>query len=344
VSKTFFIIGGAGFVGSRIAKELTDSGNKVIVYDAFLNFVSPSHSDYKFFLNYRLEHLLHQVRILKGDIRNREYLDASIREFNPEYVIHLAALADAIKSREFPREAKAINVDGTTNVLKAITRLENLERFVFASSSFIYGNFQHHPADEEHPLNPIDIYGKTKVLGEKLTKKYCTEAGIDYTIIRPSAVYGYGDANKRVVQLFIESALEGSNLELYYGGETKIDFTYIDDLVDGFTKALFSKKAADQTFNITFGQGRSVRQLALLIKDYIPGTKIVTKSEAIKRPERGALDVTKTKKLLGYNPEFNLENGIKKYFQDILRYNPDYDTFIDTRHRKRRNNVSYRST
>ena len=315
----FFIIGGCGFVGSHISRRLLSEGDEVVCFDAFLNFIDPLKSNYERILKARLSDIKDKVKIIRGDIRHKGDLLRALREEKPEVVIHLAALPIATKSNEFPEDAISINLDGLVNVLESLRELGSVKRFVYTSSSFVYGDFVKEVADEEHPLNPIDIYGGTKLAGEVLTRAYSKKFGIDYTIIRPSAVYGPGDANRRVSQVFVENALKGEPLKLFDGGLEKIDFTHVTDAATGFVLAAKSAKAKNETFNITAGNARTIKEFAELVAKHVPNTKFVESGTDIRRPKRGSLSIEKAKRLLGFSPKTNIEEGIEKYVEFVKK-------------------------
>ena len=181
----------------------------------------------------------------------------------------------------------------------------------------VYGNFKKLPCPENHPTNPKGIYGVTKLGAEHLTRVFAERNNFNYITIRPSAVYGPTDSNRRVVQLFIENALNGKPIELHDGGQNKLDFTFVEDLADGIVLALKKDSVKNQTFNLTRGQGRSLKALAKIVKTHFPKVKIISKplDKSLRRPKRGAMDIKKAKKLLGYQPQFTLEKGVKKYIQ-----------------------------
>lgn len=314
-----FITGGAGFIGYFLTKKLLERGNEVIIYDAFLSYVSPLDSHYPFYLQMRLNDIEKKVNIIRGDVRYRGSLVRALKETKPEIVIHLAAIPIASISNQFSEDATQINLNGTITVLESMRVVDTIKRFVYASSSFIYGNFQYEPANEEHPPSPIDLYGATKLSGEILTKAFGEKFGIDYTIVRPSSVYGPTDCNRRVSQIFIESAFLGKPLVLENDGLDKVDFTYVEDVADAFVLASFSPEARNQTFNITRGEGRSTYEYAEVLKSLIPGIKTVVKKSDQVRPRRGALDISKARKLLKYEPKYSLEEGLSRYADFIKK-------------------------
>ena len=153
---------------------------------------------------------------------------------------------------------------GETGSTGAIERMRargcDLERFIFLSSSMVYGNFKTETVDEDHPLDPIGIYGALKLSGEKIVIAYNQVFGLPYTIIRPSALYGARCVSRRVGQVYIETAVRGGKLRVDGDGAERIDFTYIDDLVDGICRTITTPEAKNQTFNLTNGGARSINR------------------------------------------------------------------------------------
>lgn len=317
-----FITGGAGFIGYFITKELLERGNEVTIYDNFLNYISPLESHYPHYLERRLNDLQGKARIIRGDVRYRGFLVNALKEVRPEVVIHLAAIPIANVSNQFSEDAIQINLNGTITTLETIRVIDSVRRFVYASSSFVYGDFKHPSVNEEEPTVPIDLYGGTKLAGEIFTKTFGHRFDIEYTIIRPSAVYGPTDCNRRVSQIFIENALQKEPLILDDGGKEKVDFTYVEDVAKGFVLATFHPNAKNQIFNITRGQARSTADYAHILKGLIPGVKTVVKKSDVVRPKRGTLDISKARDLLGYNPKYSLEEGLKLYVDFVKKYGP----------------------
>ena len=198
-------------------------------------------------------------------------------------------------------------------MLEAIRATPSVRRVVFVSSSFVYGHFQYEPADEKHPTDPIDVYGGAKLAGEALTKGFGRRFGLEFVVVRLSAVYGPTDANRRVTQIFVERALRGDPLVLHTGGHSRVDFTYCEDAAAGVAAAALAPAAANEVFNISRGEGRSIRELSAILAGEIPGTVTQERGADESRPERGGLRVDKARQLLGYRPRWSLEEGIAEY-------------------------------
>lgn len=314
-----FITGGCGFIGSYLSRELVERGHEVVLYDSYVNYVSPRQSHYYEYLLHRFEDIIPEsVEIIQGDTRNKSKTRRAIIETEPDRVVHLAALPIADVSNEHSEEAMDSILQGTANVLEAVRDSESVDRFVYTSSSMIYGDFEYRPADEEHSKTPKGIYGGAKYAGETITRSFCRRFDIDYVCIRPSAVYGPTDANRRVTQIFVERALAGEPLKLHNGGSQKLDFTHVTDTAHGFTLATLEPEAANENFNITRGQGRSIKELGQIVKESVPDAELIEEPQDTYRPRRGALDIAKAQDVLGYEPEYDLEDGIEEYV-DFVR-------------------------
>jgi len=319
--KKVLITGGAGFIGYYLTKELVKRGVDVVIYDSFMNYIPPLESRYSAYLEYRLNDIKNDCYIVRGDIRNRGNVIRVLNETKPEAIIHLAAIPIATVSNQFSEEAIQINLNGTVTLLECIRAVSSVKKFIFASSSFVYGDFKYEPADENHETSPIDIYGGTKLSGEILTKSFGKRYDIDYTIIRPSAVYGPTDANRRVSQILVENAFLGKPLIMHNNGNDRVDFTYVEDTAQGFALAVLNDDCRHKTFNITCGKGRSIREFIDILRNYFPDLTVKELPADERRPDRGGLDITKAENELGYQPANNLEKGIAKYVEFIKTTN-----------------------
>lgn len=315
--------GGAGFIGSHLIRRLVNDGHDVVSLDAYESYLSPTSGEYRRYLDLRLDDLENAVEFVSADTRNPIEVTRIVQQVEPDRIAHLAHLPLTGPCEDHPEEAVKSIVNGTVNLLQAAKATDAVERFLYTSSSMVYGEFQHSPADEEHPRNPKGVYGGAKYAGETLTRSFCRDTDLDFTVVRPSAVYGQTDANRRVTKIFVDRALEGRRLELHDGGEQVLDFTYIEDAAEGFTLALLEDSGANETFNVTYGEGRTIVELANVIGECVDGVETVDKSVGDFRPKRGALDVSKARNLLGYEPEYSLEEGIPRYVEFVREHRGD---------------------
>ena len=313
------ITGGAGFIGSYVCHKLLEMGHEIVVYDAFIQYISPLKSVLKEYTELRFQGIIDDIDIRRGDTRDKAHLRRIILETRPERILHLAALPIADLSNKHSEEALTSILEGAVNVLEVIRDVDFVDRFVYISSSMIYGDFEEIPAPEDHPKRPKDMYGGTKYAGEVMTETYSRRYGVPYSIVRPSAVYGPYDVNRRVSQIFIENALLGKPITLYSGGHQALDFTYVEDAAEGIIKVMFHENGAGNAFNITYGQGYKLREFAEILQGHFSDLEVnIVEEEDVFRPKRGALSIEKAKKLVGYNPQVDLHEGIKRYL-DVYR-------------------------
>ncbi|MGQ9846166.1 MAG: NAD-dependent epimerase/dehydratase family protein [Bacteroidales bacterium] len=321
------IMGGLGFIGYHLAKRLKHNGHDVVVFDAMFNYLPNNFDTWNFYIQFRKKELEKLgIIIIIEDIHTAN-LKQIIYQLNPEWIINLASMPIALLADINPFNAKKDIFDSNFNLLEALkTFSTKIQRYVYFSSSMVYGNFARDlngniiPADENQICKPIDTYGAFKAANELLIQQYAYRYQIPYTIIRPSSVYGPTDVNLRVTEIFIRKALKNESLVLDNGGQHQLDFTYIDDLIEGVVLALNSEKAINEIFNITYGEGRKIADLALILKQYFPNLTIQNNECKPYRPNRGALNINKAKTLLGYLPQYSLEKGIAKYIDFIQQH------------------------
>ena len=321
--KKILITGGLGFIGSALAKRLIEKNytNKCILVDNFGGYVNPSLNNYYDYRKKRIDTLPKKKFVIERlDTKNFKALLNVVLKYLPDVIYHTAALPLAKLSNVNADEAKEGSVDSTINLIDAINEIKSkkrkLPRFIYISSSMVYGDFEKNIINEEDKKNPKEAYGVMKYSGEIITKGLCKLYNLPFSIIRPSAVYGPMDMNRRVTQIFIEAAINNKEIKVE-GPNEKLDFTYIDDLVDGLILTASKKKAINQTFNITYGKGRKLIEFVNILKKYYPNLKVQIKPKDKSKPSRGTLSIKKAKKILGYNPKVNIEKGIKNYLNFI---------------------------
>jgi nucleoside-diphosphate-sugar epimerase len=310
------ILGGAGFIGHNVAKELHSLDHDVLVYDSFASYFPETQNAYLANLQIRLGILRDSgIPILRGEVTDYARLLFAVREYRPDVIIHLANIPVSTASNRFSKEAIDINLRATTYVIDVVRSVPSVKRLVYASSSYVYGDFQYEPVDEKHPFSPIDTYGATKAASEFLIRGIGKRFGLEYVIVRPSAVYGPTGSNGAVSQLFIENAILGKPLKLHNGGAARVDFTYVTDTAHGLVLAALVPDAANEIFNITRGEGRSLKEYAGILRRYVPDLTVEEAPQLEPIPKRGSLDISKARAILGYEPKYSLEEGIKEYYE-----------------------------
>jgi nucleoside-diphosphate-sugar epimerase len=321
--KRIALVGGAGFIGHSLALELTRRGAAVEIVDGLsvnnlLHYkgLPPGTANRDLYLRIigeRLEKLdAAGIPIRTIDARDYHLLTAALVDFQPDTIVHLAAIAHAGKSNKDPMSTFGHSLRTLENALD-YSRADNVGHFVFLSSSMVYGNFLTPEVSEDHQTEPIGIYGALKLSGEKIVKAYNQVFDLDYTVVRPSALYGPGCVSRRVSQIFIESALAGETLRVDGVGDEKVDFSYIDDVVDGLCRTIGHPAARNETFNITAGQGRSLAELVEQVQVHFPGIPVEYVERDALRPFRGTLSIERARELIGYKPKVELEEGVARY-------------------------------
>ena len=178
--------------------------------------------------------------------------------------------------------------------------------------------FVTNPNPESAPKNPKEIYGSIKLASEYIVKGYAQRYDIDTAIVRPSAVYGPTDCNYRVLQLFIESALNNEEIIANNPDKNYLDFTYVKDIANGIKQVTTSNTPNMECFNLTYGNARSLNDAINILKKYFKNLKIkITQNEGF-YPKRGTLDISKAKKIIKYNPKYSLETGIEEYINFLI--------------------------
>lgn len=336
--KRAVLIGGAGFIGHNLALGLRRLGADVHIVDslqvnnlgAFSNAVGdPNKTLYLNIINERLR-LLNEAQVPLHVIDARDYhaLTRTLAEIKPQVVVQLAAIAHANRSNKDPFSTFDHSFRTLENALD-FSRGDSakVERFIYFSSSMVYGNFEGDTVSEDRHCEPLGIYGALKYGGERLVIAYNQVFRLPYTIIRPSALYGERCVSRRVGQAFIENALRGLPLTVNGDGSDALDFTYIGDLVQGIILCIAREESRNQTFNLTYGGARSLNQMIEIMKREFPGIEVKYNPRDALMPERGTLSVDKARKLLGYQPAYPLERGFVEYikwYKDLARRNPEF--------------------
>ena len=319
-NKKILLVGGCGFIGHNLAIHLKKMGADPVIIDSLSvnNILSFADDDiknkrlYSSILNNRIELLnSNKIKLIIQDARDYHAVSKTYSDINPDIIIHLAAVSHANKSNKDPHSTFDHSFRTLENTLDYAKI--NKTHTIYMSSSMVYGNFDSEDVKEERMCKPIGIYGTLKYSGELLVKAYNHVFDLPYTIIRPSALYGERCVSRRVGQIFIENAIQNIDITINGNGEEKLDCTYIEDLINGIGLCCSNKNAINQTFNLTYGKSKKINELIEVLKNEFPNIKFFYKEKEKFMPERGTLDVSKAKKLIGYNPINPIETGYIKY-------------------------------
>ena len=309
------VTGGLGFIGHRVVAELERLNHQVVITDTRTNYGIIPQEEIDQLIEQRLQ-AIRTDRIYRIDVKDRDGIDWLIREHRPDIVIHLAS---------FPRQ-KVVNADpqlgsqtmseGLLNLLEASTHYD-VKKFVYISSSMVYGDFTHSLQDgvhEHHPTRPIGQYGIMKLAGEWLVEDYTRRTGMPHVIIRPSAVYGPMDVEDRVVSKFLTAAMRGKEIQVN-GADEELDFTYVGDCAIGIVQASLSANTDNKIYNITRGSSHSLKEAAELAVAIAGQGTIAINDRDKSFPQRGQLNITQAYHDFGYHPIVNIETGFKLYYE-----------------------------
>lgn len=315
------VIGSSGFIGGYVCERLVEDGWEVIGVDN-INLYKPN--QWKMFMRH---FEIRQTRQLKGlsafyrmDAAQGGEIAKVISTHKPNVVINLGGTSVADVCKVNIDEAVSSIYLLNCNVLQALKAHDALDRYVYASSSMIYGDFPSHPPDEDAGKRPKDPYGAIKLGGEYLIQSFHRQFDIPYVVIRPSAVYGPLDSNMRVTGIFMLNAHLGKPLRVNDRTE-QLDFTYVTDTADGIVRASTRKEALNETFNITRGESRTIEELAVEVQKHFPGITIEYGAapehmQGLVRPNRGALNIDRARRKLAFSPRISLPEGISLYAQE----------------------------
>ncbi len=325
MKKKILITGISGFIGSHLA-SISDK-YEIYGVDIDRNYLKHSSNEMDTltmakYQNYRSEKLINVKAIYYIDIRNHFEIFEVINRVRPSVIVHLAALPLANLSFNLIQEAYTSIFNSTYNLLECIRLINKNIKFIYTSSSMVYGNFLRPIVKESDQTNPISAYGSAKLAGEILVKGFANSFGIKSIIIRPSAVYGPSDSNKRVVQKFLHSAINNKKIKIN-DKNLILDFTYVSDIAQGFMKSVkysFQMKSKYEIFNITSSDPKSLKDLFLELKLHFPKIECVFLKREKNVPTRGGLDISKARKLLGYKPKYKFKKGIKEYIKIENRF------------------------
>jgi UDP-glucose 4-epimerase len=314
ISKTFenssiLVTGGNGAVGSHLVKKLLEQSAKVVVLDDF-----SQSSQKNLFPNKNL-------KIIKGNIINEKILKKTFST-KYDYVFHLAARFANELSVKDPMEDLKVNTQGTLQVLLHSSK-QNLKRFIYTSSSSLYGEQNANLFKETLYPNPSTPYAASKLSAEHYCNAIGKLSGLTYSIVRLSNSYGPLDPPgkfRNVIPNFFDAAMHNKDVVITGTGNETRDFTYVDDTVNGIILAARKKSSENQLFNLGTGKETKILKIAKIILNLTKSdSKIVFKPRRTFDPiTRRKMDISNARKLLGYSPEIKIESGLQATYEWFL--------------------------
>jgi UDP-glucuronate 4-epimerase len=311
MSGRILITGAAGFIGSNLTDDLLEKGFSVMGIDNFDSFYSREIKESN--ISAALKH--RSFKFNEGDIRDAGFLDSCFSEFKPDTIVHLAAKAGVRPSIKDPASYFEVNVSGTLNLLEAMKR-NSINRLLFASSSSVYGNNKKVPFAESDNVDfPVSPYAASKKAGELLCHTYHHLFNMDIFCLRFFTVYGPRQRCDLAINKFTRAILKGEPITLFGDGTTSRDYTHINDTIQGIEKALAYLKGFD-IFNLGESDTISLSKLVSLLErstgekadiNYLP----LQEGDVLQT----FADISKSKRILGYNPVVNIEDGIRNYIE-----------------------------
>lgn len=327
MSSTFLLTGGAGFIGSNLCDYLLKNDHKIIIIDNFNDFYNPEIKrkniseiqDSIFFNKIPDGNLI----IEEGDIRDMIFLTKVFSSYKIDGIIHLAAMAGVRPSIIDPLLYNEVNIRGTLNLLDLCNKFR-INNFIFASSSSVYGNNKKLPFTESDPVDlPISPYAATKKAGELLCHVYSHLYGINIACLRFFTVYGPRQRPDLAIYKFTELLSKQKEISIFGDGSTERDYTYIDDIIQGIDKAIAWASTGTNKYDI-FNLGRSDTILLKYMVQKIE-TELGIKANIRYLPMQPGdvsitfADISKSKKILGYNPLTKFDDGIPKFVKWFLK-------------------------
>lgn len=310
--KNILVTGAAGFIGSNIVSRLLEFDCNVIGLDDFSNGCEEN-------LGECLKNP--HFSLLRADIRNLDQIKDKLTEI--DLIFHEAALTSVPRSVKDPVSTNEINVTGTLNLLMLARNL-NVERFVFASSSSVYGEKETLPKQEDMLLEPISPYGVSKLAAERYVHSFYKVYGLRTASLRYFNVFGpnqIASPYSGVISIFISRVLKGEPPIIYGDGTQTRDFTFVQDVVEINLLAAIKESAVGQVFNVGFGTQVSLIELTHKILDLCHRHDLEIQFQPARTGDvlHSLADINRAQKLLGFHPKYDIDKGLLetiKWFQN----------------------------
>ncbi len=304
------VTGGMGLIGHNVVQRLKRQDHLVSIIDNKTNYGIIPQAEIDYLMEERAIKI-DRHPLYTASIESADTTDYVIRVQQPEVIVHMASFPRQKVVNANPAHGADVMMRGLINVLESAKRY-GVRRFVYISSSMVYGDFEDQVLEDD-PCNPQGQYGIMKLAGEHLVKDYARRTGMEYVVIRPSAVYGPLDVEDRVVAKFMLTAMRGGTLRVNGASET-LDFTYVDDAADGIVAAATRVMSRNNTYNITKSHSVSLLEAAEMIVKIVGRGTIEVKDKDVDFPSRGALNIDRARTILGYDPKVDVEEGFQNYY------------------------------
>ena len=305
------VTGGLGLIGHNVIPRLHAQGHIVVSVDIKTDYGILPKAELDYLMAERIKKIPAEVVNFDIDVCDARAIDLLCLSNQFDAILHLASFPRQKVVNANPALGSRVMSEGLINLLESAQR-HNVKKFVYASSSMVYGDFEN-DIDEDYPCNPQGQYGIMKLAGEWLVKDYARRTGMAYTIIRPSAVYGPLDVEDRVISKFVSNAIRGQTLKVR-GENELLDFTYVDDAADGICSALTLDIANNRTYNITRGSSHTLYQAAKLAVELAGRGTIQLEPKDNDFPSRAALNIDRARQDLGFDPKVDMEEGFRRYY------------------------------
>lgn len=359
MSRKILITGGAGFIGSNLAKKLIKKGEEVTILDNLSPQIHGKNAEIPFDLK-------EKVRFIKGDVRNKDDWRKAIKR--QDIIIHLAAETGTGQSMYKISKYSDVNISGTANMLDILANEKNsIEKIILASSRAIYGEGKYNckkcgivfpdprkleglfakkyepicplcsgnvklmATDEKSKIHPSSIYGITKSFQEQITINVCKNINVPFTILRYQNVYGPGQSlinpYTGILSIFSTRIKNNKDIIIFEDGKESRDFVYIEDVVMATIMAITNKEANYKIFNIGTGKNCSIYDIALILKKYFGKNSKLEISNLFRLGDirHNYADISKAQGVLGYYPKYNIEKGLKSFAKWVESQNTEND-------------------
>ena len=309
------ILGGYGFIGSHTSNILKQQGHEIGIVDCFHQYYTFPDWEYQPILAQR-KTIASPHKEYIGKIEDLDFMTKTFEDFQPDRVIHVATYPNAKMVQRNVTDATGNMITATAYILDLCVN-HKVQKIIFASSSMVYGDFKDQIPDENVSPEPNTLYGSYKRQGELMCKIWHREKGLNYIIMRPSALYGTTDAITRVISQLTKNCLTSGKMTVQ-GPDNKLDFSNVFDIANYFSLATTSE-IYNETFNCTRGRGRKIIEAAEIIKSKIGTGEIFTVPHDEFYPNRDTLNSDKAKSMFNWSPVIDIEQGISDYIDWFLR-------------------------